>query len=285
MSTNQPATSAAPSCPAPLPASVPVPGPVPLQRRPAGLDAPAPPFARLVRLELRKAVDTVTGRWLLIVTGVLVLGALALGAGFPPTGEDADLQFLLTTALLPVSLLLPVLGVLLLSGEFSTRSVLTTFALVPSRGRVVAAKTAAAVLLAVAGTVLTGGLTVAAAGALDLAGRLGGWSAAPEVLLQVLVLQVVYVLVGVGFGLLCQNTPLAVVTYLVVPSVLAPVVLLVPSLREIGPWIDLSAGTTPLMTAAVADAGDWLRVASVTGIWAGIPFVLGWLRLRRREIA
>jgi ABC-type transport system involved in multi-copper enzyme maturation permease subunit len=256
-----------------------------LERRPAGLQAPAPSFPRLVRIELRKAVDTVTGRWLLVATGVLVLGALALGASFPPPGQPADLQWLLTNALLPVSLLLPVLGVLLLAGEFSTRSLLVTFALVPSRGRVVAAKTVAAVLLAVAGTAVTGVLAVAAAGALDLAGELGSWSVEPAVLLQLVLVQVVYVLVGVGFGLLAQNTPLAVVTYLVVPSLLSPVVLLVPSLREVGSWVDLASGTAPLLMAGVADAGDWARVASVTAIWAGLPAVLGWLRLQRREIA
>jgi ABC-type transport system involved in multi-copper enzyme maturation permease subunit len=256
-----------------------------LERRPAGLQAPAPSFPRLVRIELRKAVDTVTGRWLLVATGVLVLGALALSASFPPPGQPADLQWLLTNALLPVSLLLPVLGVLLLAGEFSTRSLLVTFALVPSRGRVVAAKTVAAVLLAVAGTVVTGVLAVAAAGALDLAGELGSWSVEPAVLLQLVLVQVVYVLVGVGFGLLAQNTPLAVVTYLVVPSLLSPVVLLVPSLREVGSWVDLASGTAPLLMAGVADAGDWARVASVTAIWAGLPAVLGWLRLQRREIA
>ena len=236
-------------------------------------------------VELRKAVDTVTGRWLLVVTAVLVAGAIGLSAGFPPTDDGLDLQWLMTNALLPVSLLLPVLGVLLLSGEFSTRSMLTTFALVPSRGRVVAAKTVAAVLLAVAATVLTMALTAAVAGALDLAGVLDGWALEPSVPVQLLAVMVVYVLVGVGFGLLCQNTPLAVVTYLLVPSLLAPVLLLVPSLREVGSWVDLAAGTQPLMMAATADAGQWARVASVTAIWAGVPFVLGWLRLRRREIA
>lgn len=252
--------------------------------RPAGLDAPAPPFARLVRIELRKSVDTVTGRWLMVVTGVLVVGALLLGATFTPDGGDPDVTSLLASALLPVSLLLPVLGVLLLSGEFSTRSVLTTFALVPSRGRVVGAKAVAAVLLAVAGTVLTVLATLVAAGVVDLTGDLGGWSVAAVVLLQMLVAQVVYVLVGVGFGLLCQNTPLAVVTYLVVPSVLSPVVLLVPALREIGPWIDLTAGTSQLLMPGGLDAREWAQVATVTALWAGVPAVLGWVRLRRREI-
>ncbi|MFC3689091.1 hypothetical protein [Aquipuribacter hungaricus] len=285
MSTSTPAPLSA--VPPPVPPAAPghVAPTGPPARRPAGLDVPAPPLPRLVAVELRKAVDTVTGRWLLVATLVLVLGALALGASFPPAGEDADLPFLLTTALLPVSLLLPVLGVLLLSGEFSTRSVLTTFALVPSRGRVVVAKTAAAVLLAVAGTLLTGVLTVAAAGVLDLAGRLGGWSVEPAVLLQVLVLQVVYVLVGVGFGLLCQSTPLAIVTYLLVPSLLAPVLLFVPSLQDVGAWVDLGTGTAPLMMAGTLEGEQWARVASVTAIWAGVPALLGWLRLQRREIA
>lgn len=268
-----------------VPTSVPAPAPARLERRPAGLDAAAPSVVRLVAVELRKAVDTVTGRWLLGVTAALVLGALGLSAAFPPDDAGRDLQWLLTSALLPVSLLLPVLGVLLLSGEFSTRSVLVTFALVPSRGRVVLVKTAAAVVLAVLGTVLTASVAAASAGVLDLAGALDGWVVEPAVLLQLLVLQVVYVLVGVGFGLLCQSTPLAVVTYLVVPSLLAPVVLLVPSLREVGSWLDLATGTAPLMTAEAADAGQWARVASVTAIWAGLPSGLGWLRLRRREIA
>ena len=163
--------------------SVSVPGPTglaPTDRRPAGLDAPATPLARLVVVELRKAVDTVTGRWLLVVTAVLVAGALGLSAGFPPTDDGLDLQWLMTNGLLPVSLLLPVLGVLLVSGEFSTRSMLVTFALVPSRGRVVAAKTVAAVLMAAAGTVLSMALTAAVAGgstwpACSTAGRSSRW--------------------------------------------------------------------------------------------------------------
>lgn len=256
------------------------------ERRPSGLDAPAPAFPRLVRVELRKAVDTVTGRWLLIITGALVLGALTLGAFFPPTNGEADLQSLLGVAVRPLSLLLPVLGVLLMSGEFSTRSVLTTFALVPSRGRVVAAKTIAAVILATTGVVLTVLLSLAAGGILELSGRLGGgWALDPVVLLQVLVVQIVYVLVGVGVGLLCQNTPLAIVTYLVVPLLVGTVVVLVPSLREIGPWIELTAGTTPLTGAQAASPRDWAKVATVTALWAGVPFGLGLLRLRRREIA
>ena len=55
------------------------------------------------------------------------------------------------------------------------------------------------------------------------------------VLLQLLALQVVYVAVGVGFGRLCQNTPLAVVTYLVVTVLVSSVVLLVPLCERSAP--------------------------------------------------
>lgn len=269
--------------PQPVPALAAAPGTAP---RPTGLDVPRPSFGRLVRVELRKSVDTVTGRWLLAAMGLLTLGALALAATFQPEGQPADLGWLLTNGLIPVGLLLPVLGVLLLSGEFSTRSVLTTFVLVPSRGRVVVAKTVAAVLLAVVASVVAGLLAVAAAGVVTLVDGSPGWSVAPVELLQILLAQVVFVLVGVGFGLLCQNTPLAVVTYLVVPSLVAPVALLVPALQDVAPWIDLSAGTAALTTADGAlEARQWAQVATVTALWAGLPFVLGWLRLQRREIA
>jgi ABC-2 type transport system permease protein len=267
-----------------LPDGPPAPGSPPVTRRPSGLTAPAPPLARLIRVELRKLVDTVAGRWLLVVTGVLVLGALGVSvASASDTG--IDLFSLLRNALVPVALLLPVMGVLLVSGEFATRSVLVTFTLVPSRGRVVAAKAAAAVVLAVVVTVVTGLLAAAAAGGLELSGESVRWSVEPAVLGQLLAFQLINVLVGFGFGLLFQSTALGVVAYLVVPTLIGFVVVLMPSSGDLAPWLDLAAGTEPLLLDSVADAGQWLHAASVTAVWAGVPSVFGWLRLRHREIA
>lgn len=252
-------------------------------RRPPGLEAPAPSLARLVRVELRKAVDTVSGRWLMVITGVLVLGALAISVAVAPD-RGADVHSLMTSALVPVALLLPVVGVLLMSGEFSTRSLLTTFTLVPSRGRVVAAKALAAVVLAVAVTVVGVALAAAVAGGLEVSGEPVRWSVGLAVLGQLAVLQVVNVLVGVGFGLLFQNTPVGVIAYLVVPF-LVGFLLLVPSLRDLAPWLDLTTGTGPLSVNSVADGKEWVQAASVAAVWAGVPSALGWLRLRNREIA
>lgn len=245
---------------------------------------PGPSALTLVMVELRKATDTLTGRWLLTVTAALVVGALALAVGFSDRSEWS-LQLFLTWAALPLSLLLPVLGVLLVSGEFSQRTVLTTFALAPSRSRFVLTKTAAAVVLAVLGSLVTAVLAVAATGLATARSTDTSWSLEPAVALQLLAAQVVFVLVGVGFGLLAQNTPLAVVAYLLLPSILSPVLLIVPSLADVGSWVDLGTASFPLLAPAVMDAGQWARVGTTTALWAGLPFALGWLRLLRREIA
>src|SRR5690606_37538154 len=104
----------------------------------------APSLARLVAVELRKSVDTRAGRWLLVVIGLLGVAAVSL---LLVSGERADVTLgsVLVIAQLPVALLLPVLGLLLVTSEFSQRSALTTFTLVPHRGRVIGAKLVAVV--------------------------------------------------------------------------------------------------------------------------------------------
>ncbi len=253
----------------------------------APLEIKGPSFGTLVAVELRKSVDTVTGRVLLGVLAALMVGALALGLGFFPEAEWSLTTFAVYAAL-PLSILLPVLGVLLVSGEFSQRTTLTTFALVPSRARFVLSKTVAALVLAVLGSVVALLLSVAATGLATALEPDTSWAVEWAALGQLLVAQLIFVLVGVGFGLLAQNTPLGVVSYLLLPSILAPVLLIVPSLQDVGGWIDLTTATGPLTTpntSGLLDAGQWARVGTTTAIWAGIPFALGWLRLLRREIA
>lgn len=248
------------------------------------VDLAPPGMATLVAVELRKAVDTVTGRWLLGITALLVLAALALVVAVTPE-EDFGFVTFFATASLPLSLLLPVIGVLLVSGEFSQRTTLTTFALVPSRARFVLAKTLAGLVLALVGALLTLLATAAATGIATGLYPDTSWSVSVPGLLQLVLAQLVYVLVGVAFGLLCQNTPLGVVTYLLLPTLLSPVLFLVPSWAEAGGWIDFGTATLPLTSGAGLTAGEWARVGTATALWFGVPFVLGWLRLTRREIA
>ena len=117
--------------------------------RPAGRQTPARvPLTRLVRVELRKSFDTRSGRWLLASLGlaaVLTTGAIIAWA---PTSELAYSEFTLAIGV-PMTIILPIIAALSVTSEWSQRSGLTTFTLVPHRGRVVLAKAVAAVLVTV----------------------------------------------------------------------------------------------------------------------------------------
>ena len=68
-----------------------------------------------------------------------------------PTSEFTYSQFTLAIGV-PMSVILPIIAVLSVTAEWSQRSGLTTFTLVPHRGRVLLAKAVAAVLVAAAAT-------------------------------------------------------------------------------------------------------------------------------------
>ncbi|HXD56852.1 MAG TPA: hypothetical protein VN606_02995, partial [Thermoleophilaceae bacterium] len=111
--------------------------------------APAtrPPLSRLTLVELRKMTDTKAGFWLqlsVLALAVLVVVVNALA------GHVQDHQFMdyFSGTSQGLSALLPVLGILLVTSEWSQRTAMITFSLVPQRTRVMAAKTLAAVVLA-----------------------------------------------------------------------------------------------------------------------------------------
>src|SRR5690242_4068303 len=105
-----------------------------------------PGLDRLTAVELRKMTDTRAGLWLQIAVGLLTLAAVVVVV---IVGNDHDRTFhqLLNVAIQPATLLLPVVGILLVTSEWTQRTALITFALVPRRGRVVTAKLLAAILL------------------------------------------------------------------------------------------------------------------------------------------
>ena len=97
---------------------------------------------RLIGVELRKAVDTQAGRWLLISIGVITLLWDLFWLGLPQEAHTVT-AFLAAPAILQKPLL-AILGVLLATSEWSQRTAMVTFTLVPKRGRTVLAKIAAA---------------------------------------------------------------------------------------------------------------------------------------------
>ena len=104
------------------------------------------PFSRLVRVEWAKATDTRAAGWLLALVA-LTTAAMMLVAVLAPTTFDQTSASYLRVAALGLTILLPVVAILMLTGEWSQRSIMTTFTQEPRRIRVLNAKVAAAMAL------------------------------------------------------------------------------------------------------------------------------------------
>ncbi|MEU4712155.1 ABC transporter permease [Micromonospora purpureochromogenes] len=253
---------------------------------PAVTVRPAPPGPSLVRLtevELRKLADTRAGSWLLATIG-LIAAAIATVQLFVLDEAAQTFTAFFTASLLPVGLLLPVLGILSITAEWSQRTALTTFALVPRRERVVVAKLAAVVLAALASVAVS--LAVATAGTLAAraTGGAGSWTFDWSQLGHAAVLQVTSALMGAAFGLLLLNTPLAIVTYLLLPTVWSLLAMMIAALRGPARWLDTSVTMEPLFGPEVT-AGQWGRLAVSLLVWMVAPLAAGLVRTLLREVA
>ncbi len=251
---------------------------------PADTGRPGVPFARLLRVELRKAVDTRAGFWLLVVTGalaVLVVVAFLIWG----SADDTSFSSLLSLSTLPLAVLLPILGIMTATAEWSQRTGLVTFALEPHRGRVVLAKTSAAVVL---------GLVVVAASAVAVAlAHLVGsglrdqpsdFGMPAAVVLGLVLAMVVYLVQGVAFGLVFLNTPLAIAASFALPIAFSIVGGLNEGLYRFTEWVDLSRVTDPLLSGEMAGA-DWAHFGTAALLWIGLPLGIGTWRVLTKEIA
>ena len=238
-------------------------------------------LARLVQVELRKATDTRAGRWLLLVVAAIAIMVAAITA-FAGKEKGHTLQNVLANTTSLSALLLPVLGVLLVTSEWSQR---TTFTLVPRRGRIVAAKTLAGGLLAIAAGIVC---TLVAVGATAVTSHPSGphpgtWHHAAAVIIGGLIVQIMYVLLGIGFGLLFLNTPFAIVVYFALPTAWSILTGSVKALDSVGKWANPSTAWGHLTDENVGGT-LWLKAAVAAAIWVVVPLVAGTVRVLRRPI-
>ncbi|MDG4836977.1 ABC transporter permease [Micromonospora sp. WMMD967] len=242
-----------------------------------------PSLLRLTGVELRKLVDTRAGRWLLITIGLVVVAIVTLLLIYAEDSEQTFFTFFVTS-LLPVNVLLPVLGILSITSEWSQRTALTTYALVPRRERVVAAKLIAVVLAALASVLVT--VAVAGVGTLvaSATGGAGTWQVDATLIVNGAIVQVAGVLMGAAFGLLLLNPPLAIVGYLLLPTLWSVLGELVRPLRGPAEWLDTSRTMEPLFTSHVT-GGQWGRLAVSLLVWMVLPLAAGLFRTLRREVS
>lgn len=245
----------------------------PLRRQPLT----RPPLSRLATVELRKMIDTRAGFWLLLLTLLSAVGAVVLVV-IVGENDDQDLASLFGISVQVISVLLPVVGLLAVTSEWSQRTALTTFALVPERGRVVTAKLLAATVLTLVAVLVC--LVASAAGNVIVGGR---WSLGFDDLYGGALFELLGMFGALAFGLMLMHSALAIVSYFVAPTVVGILVEVIHSLKGPSAWFDTSQTTPPLAEGRM-EGDDWGKLAVSMAIWVGLPLVLGLLRLRRHEI-
>lgn len=240
-------------------------------------------FLRLVRVELRKMVDTRAGRWLLIGIGAVTLAVVVtlLFAGKP---EDLTISTFLAATTLPQSLLLPLLGVMAVTSEWGQRTALVTFTLEPRRLRVLLAKLVGALVLGVIAIAVAFAFAALATGLGELLrDGAGEWQVPWSTVGGIALSQLLVIAQGVGFGLLFANTAMAIVAYLVLPMAWGIVGAMVSSLETVAHWLDLSQAASPLVEGQMTGQ-NWAQLLTATTVWVLLPIAAGTWRLVRREV-
>jgi ABC-2 type transport system permease protein len=246
------------------------------------------PFHRLVRVELRKSYDTRAGFWLIVSVGLLVLVVEALAvAVIAVNDESIDFGGLVLTAAFVTSIFLPILGIMLVTTEWSQRSALVTFALEPRRSLVIAAKAVVGVLL----TLVTVAFSLAIGAVANVVfGLLQGqadWAFGWGDFWAFLLTQVLAVLGGFALAALLLNTSAAIVVFFiykwVLPGLFAVGAELIGWFADVGPWIDFQGAQTAIWDWSTS-AEDWAQLVVSGLVWLGLPLAIGTWRVLRAEV-
>jgi ABC-type transport system involved in multi-copper enzyme maturation permease subunit len=246
-----------------------------------GRDA-SPGLARLTRVELRKMYDTRAGFWLLL--SGLALTALVAALIVFTSGGDKDFGTVLDGSVQAINVLVPVVGILLVTSEWSQRTAQVTFTLVPQRGRVLAAKLCASVVLALAAFVITLGVSAlfTALGGEPTADA-GVWSLDGGVLVQTIVFTIISMLGGVAFGAAILLSAPAIVASFVLPLAVTAITHIIGGLEGLAQWIDPSE-TYSALTDHSLSGHEWAQLGTTLLLWVALPLTIGTYRFLRDEV-
>jgi ABC-2 type transport system permease protein len=240
-----------------------------------------PGLGRLVAVELRKMVNTRAGFWLQFAT-VAITVVVVLVRSF--VGEAADHTFaaMLDVGVKPAAVLLPIAGILLVTSEWSQRTGMITFALVPVRSRVLGAKLIASLILALA--MLAMAVAVTAAGVLVASpGVDGTWSDVAPLIGQTAVYLGGGMLTGVAFGMVVLASAPAIVALFALPIAWTAIASL-SFFADAAPWLDTRLALAP-MHEEVMSATQWAHAGTALALWMLLPLLIGIWRITRREVA
>jgi hypothetical protein len=254
-----------------------------------GLPADRIPTRRLVGVELRKMFDTRSGFWL--ITGGAIIAAIATVATvvFAP---DKDLTYGAFAGAIgmPLSVLLPMTAILAVTSEWSQRTGLTTFTLIPHRSRIIGAKAISSVLIAIAAMVLT--FAVGALGNLlgaAVTGITPVWDVTTTQVLYYVLGMVLSLLIGFMLGVLIRSSTGAIVAYFIltfaVPTVFGLLATSQQWFDDLQPWIDIQFAQSGLFVFEKSLTGEqWANIAVTGVIWLFVPMAIGLTFVTRAEV-
>jgi ABC-2 type transport system permease protein len=239
-----------------------------------------PSLGRLVAVELRKMVNTRAGFWLQVAMVAITVIAVAVAVAI---GDAADHTFvsILNVGLQPAAALLPIVGILLVTSEWSQRTGLITFVLTPVRSRILGAKLIASIVLSFA--MLAMCIAVVAAGVLIASPAVEGtWSDLGPMIGQSAVYLTTGMVTGVAFGAILLASAPAIVANFALPTAFAAIFSL-SVLSGVAPWLDTLRAIDPL-SEEVLSATQWAHAGTALAVWMLLPLMIGAWRITRREV-
>jgi len=258
--------------------------------RPAHAERPsydAIPLRTVMGVELRKMFDTRSGYWML--WSIVGLSAIATGAVILWGGDSAQTYENFASAIgIPMAIVLPMIAVLSVTSEWSQRTGLATFTLVPGRSRVILAKLACVIGAGIASMLVA--MLVGAAGNVlgsAIAGVDTVWDFGMTDLLYVIGGNVLGMLMGFTLGLLLRNSAGAIVGYFVFAMVLPTLSGLLAATQDwyadLQRWVDFQFNQTSLYNGGFSGT-EWAQLAVTGTLWLLIPMAFGLWRVTRAEV-
>lgn len=245
------------------------------------------PLSRVTKVELRKMFNTRSGFWLMASIVIAALAATTAVILFAPDSELTYATF--GTAIgFPMAVILPMVAILSVTSEWSQRSGLTTFTLVPHRSRVVLAKAIAAVTVGVVSMLLA--FAIGALGNLvgtAITGTPVLWDISLVESLFIVLGNVSGLLTGFMLGVLIRSSSGAIVAYFVysmlLPSVFGVLAVSQEWFNTLRPWVDVSYAQGALFNGAPTGQ-EWAHIGVTAMIWQVIPLAVGVWYVMRSEV-
>src|SRR3546814_4906183 len=163
------------------------------------------PMSRIMWVELTKMFDTRSGFWLLASIGLVSLLATGAVILFAPD-DELTYETFATAIVFPIAVILPIIALLSITSDWSQRTGLTTFTLLPRRSRVINAKLIVSVGIGIASMFVA--LAIGAVGNLvgtAIAGVEATWDVSTYEFSLIVLANVLGMLIGSMLGVLIDR--------------------------------------------------------------------------------